>query len=81
MVSPHGTDSSRDWKEVFHPSHFDEAGGRCWPGAQERVVIIPDAEPTTATKLFARYLHEKLSRRNGASREGGPSCCFLTMYI
>jgi hypothetical protein len=79
MVSPHGTDSSRDWKEgIFAPATLM---CRCWPGAQERVVIIQDAEPTTATKLFARYLHEKLSRRNGASREGGPSCCFLTMYI
>ena len=33
MVSPHGTDSSRGWKEGrIHTSHFDEAGGRCRPG-------------------------------------------------
>jgi hypothetical protein len=52
MVSPHGTDSSRDWKEgIFAPATLMRLAAGAGREAQERIFIIQDAEPGTPPDL------------------------------
>jgi hypothetical protein len=51
----------------FRTSHFDEAGGRCRPEAQERTSIVPDAERTL---FIVRSPHSSGPRVRGDATSG-----------
>jgi hypothetical protein len=60
----------------FRTSHFDEAGGRCRPEAQERTSIVPDAERTLFIVRSPRVSGPRVrgGATGGRGQIAGPIC-------
>ena len=50
------TVSSQGWKKNDSRHHFDEADGRCWPGARKRTFSIPRYRRPRTHSPFSRLI-------------------------